>query len=898
MDLPFTLNEPKYLLLLPALAIVIILGQMSAAARPRDKARIQLSTVLRSIILILLVLTLAGFQLITTGGPLNVVFLIDESGSVSQADRDAASAFVHSAAGRKGPDDHFAVIRFGEQAILDRALGTTPEWQPGEEQPSTLATNIEEAIQLGSALFPEGGSRRMVLLTDGRETTGEASAIARSLLEQGIELSVVPLGAESSNEVAIDQVLSPRSIPAGQKYAARVLVKSTSDRDAVVALTDGGTNIGEKSLQLKAGDNVVEFNLEAADEGFHVLASTVTSADDRIQENNTASSFTIVRPPPSVLLVAGTPEEAVPLTRALEANKIAVRVIEPTAMPLLIEELGKYDTVVLANVSAESIGNEGQLALQNFVRDRGHGLVMIGGDVSYGAGGYLRSPLEEVLPVSMDVRSSAERASIAMTFVVDKSGSMGRCHCGGNLQFDPAMRTEFGVNKLDIIKQAIVKASSLMNSTDRVGVVGFDATPTWLVNIQELGSIGETGLRQSLQPIVAQGETHVHPGLQTAVNGLLPVDAQLKHIVLLTDGWTKQADFTDLITQIRASGMTLTTVAAGEGASDLLRDLAQKGGGEYYQIKDIREVPDILLKETVRLVGAFYVEERFDPVVTGQSPILNGINPGDLPALLGYNSTTLKPSAEGILKSPRGDPLLAQWPYGLGRSVAWTSDAKGRWATDWISWSGFSQFIGQTINWTLPADSAPGVVATTKLKQGSRPSSYDAEVRIEATDGLDLPRNFLTTTLTITSTTGAVLQVNALQTGPGVYDAIATDLEEGVYEARVNQRDVESGRSVAEKKSGIIVPYASEYRLSLEATAQAARLFNTLTTQTGGQTMSLASPEEVWNPNVKPQLQRLPVWPWLLAAAIILFPLDVAVRRLTVSRSDLERILTRSGPQT
>src|SRR5688500_17110945 len=328
---------------------------------------------------------------------------------------------------------------------------------------------------------------------------------------------------------------------------------------------------------------------------------------------------------------------------------------------------------------------------------------------------------------------------------------MGRCHCGGNQQFDAAMRAEFGVNKLDIIKQAIVKASTIMNSSDVVGVVGFDVTPTWLVNMQELGSLEENGLQQSLQPVVAQGETHVHSGLQTAINGLQTVDAELKHLVLLSDGWTKQADFTELLTDIRASGMTLTTVAAGEGASDLMKDLAWKGGGEYYEINDIREVPDILLRETVRLVGAFYVEEALTPIVSGQSPILEGFETENLPPLLGYNSTTIKPGAESILTSPRGDPLLAQWQYGLGRSVVWTSDAKGRWATDWIDWPQFGQFVGQMVSWTLPQDSAPGVTADVELAQGTRPPSQDAKFRIESTDGEGLPRNFLRTTLAITS---------------------------------------------------------------------------------------------------------------------------------------------------
>ncbi|MEO6456782.1 MAG: VWA domain-containing protein, partial [Chloroflexia bacterium] len=818
MDLPFSLNEPKYLLLLVALVVVIMLGRMSAVARPRDRVRIHLSTALRSLILFLIVLALSGFQLMSQGGPLNVVFLIDESGSVSAADREAATDFVRTAAAKMGPDDRLGVVRFGEQAILDRALGAAPSWEPREHQPSALATNIEEAVQLGSALFPEGGARRLVLLTDGQETVGEANAISRSLRDQGIQISVVPLGAEAANEVAVDQVLSPRSVPAGQKFDVRVLVKSTSEREATVSLLDEKKQVEERTVRLRSGDNVVEFNLDAATEGFHVLEARVNSVDDRTQENNVASSFTIVRPPPSVLVLAGTPEDAAPLTEALLANRINTTVREPRELPSLIGNLVEYDTVMLANVSAESIGTEGQIALQSYVRDSGHGLIMLGGDVSFGAGGYMRSPVEEVLPVSMDVRSSAERASIAMTFVVDKSGSMGRCHCGGNQQFDPAMRTEFGVNKLDIIKQAIVQASAIMNSSDKIGVVGFDVTPTWLVNIQELGSLGENGLQQSLQPVVAQGETNVHPGLQTAMNGLQSVDAELKHLVLLSDGWTKQADFTGLLSDIRASGMTLTTVAAGEGASDLLKDLATKGGGEYYEIKDIREVPDILLKETVRLVGAFYVEERLTPVVAEQSPILAGLDQSGFPPLLGYNSTTLKPNAEAILKSPRGDPLLAQWQYGLGRSVVWTSDAKGRWATEWITWPGFAQFVGQMVSWALPQESAPGVIANVELKQGTRPSSQDAHLRIESADGEGLPRNFLTTTVAITSTAGGMRQIAALQTSPGVYDAVAADLEEGVYAATVDQADPETGRGVAQLKTGIVVPYASEYRLSLEAT--------------------------------------------------------------------------------
>ena len=120
---------------------------------------------------------------------------------------------------------------------------------------------------------------------------------------------------------------------------------------------------------------------------------------------------------------------------------------------------------------------------------------MLGGDLSYGAGGYLRSPIEEVLPVSMDVRTSEQRASLAMVFVTDKSGSMGRCHCGAQQQFNPSMRTEFGPSKVEIAKDAIEKAASVLNSSDQVGVVAFDDTAHWLAHIEQMGTLRQSTLK-------------------------------------------------------------------------------------------------------------------------------------------------------------------------------------------------------------------------------------------------------------------------------------------------------------------------------------------------------------------------------------------------------------------
>ncbi|MDQ6694562.1 MAG: VWA domain-containing protein [Chloroflexota bacterium] len=893
-NLPFDLGEPRLMILLLSLPPVIWLGVLSARARPRDKGRIAASTLLRAIIVTLVVLALAGLEFVSSQGPLNVVFLVDRSASISQASETAATDYVKHAIAGMGSADRAGVVLFGEGAVVDRAVAGGTDWQPVGKTPARLATNIGEAIQIGTALFPEGGARRLVLLTDGAETAGRAADMARSAALSGIQLSVVPLGGQSRNEVAVDKVASPQEVPGGQRYNVRVLLKSTSDRQATVTLQDNGAPAGRQDVRLTAGDNVVTFNLTAGAVGFHTLTAHVDSVDDTFSENNTASSFSIVQRPPSVLLVAAQPADSEPLQRALKASGVDAAVVTPDGVPRKLENLAAYDAVVLSNVSSAALGLDAQQTLQSFVRDQGHGLVMLGGENGYGAGGYLRSPLEDVLPVSMDVRTTQQRATIAMTFVVDKSGSMGKCHCGGQQQFDPSMRTEFGDSKIEIVKDAINKATALLNSSDQVGIVSFDETPHWLANLQPMSALRADGVSQSLAPVAAQGGTNMSTGLQSAIDALSASNAKLKHIILLSDGWTQQGDFTALLNAMDQNHITLSSFAAGDGAGAILKDLASKGGGEFYAADDVKKIPDMVLKETVRLTGSYFVEGSVRPEVVKKSDILKGLDPATLPNLLGYDGATLKPNADMVLKSPQGDPLLAQWQYGLGRSVAWTSDAKGRWATDWVRWPLFSQFVGQMVGWTMPQGEHSGLQATF-TPGAPRSGKEDVAVRVESTDNAGAPRNLLQTALVLTSTGGITSTISIVQQSPGVYQGVVPGLAEGVYGVRVEQRDPATGLAVANQQTGLVVPYGGEYRLTGDGDAASRALMADLVQLGGGKMLSLADPAAAFTHDIVPQPLRIPLWPWLLLVAMLLFPVDVAVRRLTITWADVRRFRKGAG---
>ncbi len=891
MDLPFNIVEPKALLLLLTIPPVIYLGLLNARARKRDRTRVRASILIRTLILLALTLAVAGLQWISSGGPLNVVFLVDESASLTPAAHAAALDYVKQAIAKMGPDDRAGVVRFGENAIVDRAINGSGSWQPSGDVPGALATDVSDAIQAGLALFPEGGSRRLILLSDGLENEGKARDVLVQAHASGVQLSVVPLGAQSANEVAVDQVSSPQSVPAGQEYQARVLVNSTSDRDVMVTLYDGQNQIGQQSVSIKAGKTVLEFAVQSHKEGFQVLRATVASADDRYSENNSAESYTVVRAPPSVLIVAKSTDDALPLQTALNAVSVTTRIVTPDAVPVSLDGLSPYDVVVVANVSASDLGADTQSLLQNYVRDTGHGLVMLGGELSYGAGGYLRSTLEKVLPVSMDVRTSEQKASIAMTYVMDKSGSMGRCHCGNAAQYDPSMRTEFGPSKVEIAKQAIAHAADLLSSSDKVGVVGFDQSESTLIPSQPMADLGVNRILKALEPVQAEGASNLYGGLQAGIDQLQGSGAELKHLVMISDGWIQQADFSSLIAELNADKITLTTVGAGDGPGDILKSLAELGGGKYYSATNIYDLPNVLLKDTVALGGQYYIEKPFRPTSTRASPITNGLDPGTFPDLLGYNVTTLKPTADGILTAPNGDPILAEWQYGLGKSVAWTPDMKGRWATDWVKWPLFSQFVGQMVQWASPGASTAGLQTAYTLSTSSTGDAQNVAIRLESLDVNGTPRNGLVSTAVLTNSAGSAVSVALTQESPGVYSGVVQTLEQGTYRVGIEQRTPGSNDLVARSDEGLVIPYASEYAVVENSAQTASAYLSELAQLGGGKVLSLLSSDAVWTHDIQAQRLRVALWPWLVLLSILLFPIDVAVRRLSISWRDVWRAL-------
>ena len=311
----------------------------------------------------------------------------------------------------------------------------------------------------------------------------------------------------------------------------------------------------------------------------------------------------------------------------------------------------------------------------------------------------------------------------------------------------------------------------------------------------------------------------MYTGVNEAYKALEGIDAKRKHIILMTDGWVRTGDLTQLAGEMREEGITLSVIAAGEGSAEYLEALSEAGGGRYYPAVDMMSVPDVFLKETVKSVGQYIIEEPFYPLPASPSPVMRGIDETDLPGLFGYNGTSPKNNARLDLLTPRGDPLLASWQYGLGRSAAWTSDLKGRWATDWVKWNDFARFSSQLVGWLLPAPQIEGMDARAQI------NDEGILIHLDARDDQGRPMNYLDVQAKLIDPDLNTIEVALEQVGPGEYEAVERADQPGAY--LVWMGITNQGEPVGQMTLGLAVPYSPEYRaggVNLGLLAELARV--------------------------------------------------------------------------
>ncbi len=455
----------------------------------------------------------------------------------------------------------------------------------------------------------------------------------------------------------------------------------------------------------------------------------------------------------------------------------------------------------------------------------------------------------------MDLRGKKEIPSLALVLVIDKSGSMSE--------------SSGGYSKVELAKEAAIQATGILGPLDMAGVIAFDDSAQWVVPLQAVED--KEAIQDDIATIRADGGTSIYPSLALAYADLKDAHTMFKHIILLTDGQSATTgDYYFLSRRMARAGITMSTVAVGEGADTLLLEqLAEWGQGRYYYSDESSNIPRIFTKETMKAIKSYLVEEKFFPLLSAESPVMDGII--SVPALEGYVATTPKNTAQVVLSSHHQDPVLAQWQYGLGRSVAFTTDGGWRWSAAWTAWENYQRFWGNLISWTLPRSQQDGGLELKTDLQGRQ-----ALIQLDSRElSLSRPSEAIVLDPAMNSR-----KIKLEAVAPGRYEGRFTTTEPGVYFINVSQKGSEG--EIRTVSGGLSLAYSPEY-----AVMGSDREFLQALAGAGGGSL-LKEPREAFAANLPLARGIRELWPWLLALAAILLPLDIANRRLAYTFSDLQ----------
>lgn len=768
----------------------------------------------------------------------SVFLLVDQSLSLDSAGLAAAEKFAATAdfAGAET-----AWLGFGGSARIYPSLKELSD--ADREKVNPRETRLDTALSLAAASYPTGRVKTAVLFSDGVTTGGQVEADA--LRAQGIRVHVVPVTPPDRPEVLVREVRAPAVVRANEPLAIEALIQSTRTGPAQVDLFRNGVKIATRPLDRKIGANEVRFEDRADQDKLLHYEVGVRAAEDTLAENNQTGAAVISEGASRVLLLTDRPESARYLEWALKQEGIELSVRPAEGAPTQMSDLQNFDAVILDNIPASGLSRAQMELFRTYVSDFGGGLLMLGGDQAYGLGGYFRTPVEDVLPVSCDFQKEEETPSLALVLVIDRSGSM----TGDNLE---------------LAKSAAKASADLLGPRDYVSVIAFDHECYPVVPLQPAGN--SSGVAAEIASITAGGGTNIAPGMEEALRQLSGNAAKLKHVILLTDGMSQEGPFYELATQMAQNNITISTVGMGEGAdSELLSQIAQWGNGRYYEATDPSTVPQIFTKETMAASKSAIQEFPFLAKPVRAVDFLEGVNWKDAPFLLGYVRTKAKPTSETWLITERGDPLLTTWRFGLGTTAAFTSDARNRWAVEWLRWPGFGKFWGQLLR-RLSRPAALGWSEISLREENGR-----AEISVDALDPAEGFPAEVEGSIRVAGPNGKVQTIPLDQTLPGRWTASFAAPDRGIYSGQLQLKN--AAGPVDSRFFTLTRGFSPEFRLEPPDRERLRALAET----TGG-TVS-PDPATIFQAKDRTAVREYELWPWLALLALLIFVGDVGVRR-------------------
>ena len=822
--------HPLRLIALPVCAAIVFLFCRIWKSR---SLKGKISEGLRYAIIALAVLALAGTGILTASPDRTAFLLVDVSASVNEGE----TLKLAREALEKCGDRKTGVIAFGGDAAVEKPLngtGVPGDWTARVDR---SASDLNAALQLASALLPADTNGGVAVISDGR-VTGEETYFRSA---GGLAVNVLKTEARAGTDAQVTHVSVPSSLYTGQKYTTVVTVHANAAGEATLVLTRNRGEAQTRKVTLRKGENTFAFEAVAGDAGVSTVEAQVILDGDSVSANDSGAAYTVIAGEPSVLLAEGQSGAGAALESILKAAGMQVKTLPVSMLPENASDLLAYHAVALVNADADRI-TEGQIsALDTAAKELGVGVAVFGGDSSYALGGYRGSALEEMLPVTIDVRNRMELPTTALVLVIDKSGSM--------------TDSSYGVTRLQLAREAACAALEVLNERDQAGVIAFDDAGKWVIPLSFVTDV--SAMQEQVATIRPGGGTAFYTPLTMAYEALKSVQAQYKHVIFLTDGEAGDTGYMDVVRRMAGSGITVTTVAVGEGVDYAgLRRIAEIGSGRMYAAGPFDSLPRIFTRETMMISGAYVQNRVFTPVITDSSMT---DFPG-FPELGGYLATTEKALATVSLCSDRQDPILAWWQYGAGRVLCWTSDVQGGWSSAFLNWERAAEFFSGLVSFILPDRSGGGELT---LSDGR--VSWETEEAEDASEA----------TAVLVRPDGTRETVRLERVTDTRFEGKADTSLAGAYAARI---ETQNGRDITSRETGTVVNWTAEYDQRREDTGALEKLAE----ETGGRVCETT--DGLLDFQDTAARKHTDLTPLLAGLALLLFLLDVAQRRLDLFR--------------
>ena len=845
-----TLLQPIWLLLLIPLIISLRVWKLPS----------HLLAGLRLAMLLLILLAMCGLAVKLPSRAGTLVVVADRSQSMPtdiEARQKESIDLIQSAMGR---DFNLAVVSFGRVAAIEQAP-QSGKFGGFVNQVHGDASDLNGAIEKAMSLIPPDAPGRVLLLSDGRWTGKDPSGVAAQAAARGIALDYRSMHRASTNDVAISHIDAPEIVTPGESFMLASWINAPVPSEISFELLRGNQRLAAGTQRVPSGLSRLIFRDKAAGPGTHQYTVRIAGTEtDPVPENNRAKILVGIKGPRPILHITNASNSG--LAHLLQAGGLDLKTDLPLAHRWSLDELSGYSAVLVENVLADEIGLRGMKNLAVWVKETGAGFMMTGGKGAYGPGGYFRSPLEPIMPVSMELRQEHRKLSLAIVVAMDRSGSM-------------SVTVGSGRTKMQLANLATVGVFDMLSPMDEFGVLAVDSSPHIIANLAPVEN--QSHARSKILSIGSQGGgIFVYEALSAAAKMLLNAQAGTRHIILFADAADSEQPgrYRELLEECRKANITVSVVGLGTSSdvdAELLRDIARLGNGRIFFTENAEELPRLFAQDTFVVARSTFIDELTTVRTTAGMVSLTGKGYQIPSPIGGYNLCYIRPDANlaAVTIDEYKAPVVAAWQAGIGRVLCYTGEADGAHTGPIAAWKDVGSFLTSLVRWTAgeTGNLPDGMLLTQKVKNGINIVQLHLDPERDGELFRELP-----SVKVLRGVVGETPSVDEIKLSWTSADMLGVDIPIHGSETVLTTVEIPGIGNVS--LPPVCLPYSPEFKPAhtesgLETLKQLAKATS------GKQRINLG---EIWE-DLPRQPRLISLQPWLLIAALLLLLLETLERR-------------------